>query len=257
MKSIIAFIIILLNSINLYAQEKAYKDGEFLKFRVHYGLLTAGYATLEVTEKKFKGVPVAHIKGYGATTGMSKLFYKVEDEYQSFIGLEDDKPYRFIRKIDEGGYKKDLTVDFDHNSLTAFVNDKKYNKKKEMYFPAGIQDMVSSFFYLRNNLDTKSIEEGHEEIIDMFMGKEVYKFKLKFMGRETIKTDFGHVPCLVFRPYVETGRVFKEKESLTIWVSDDANKIPLLIKADLVVGSLKASLDEYKGLKHPFEILME
>ncbi len=53
---------------------------------------------------------------------------------------------------------------------------------------------------------------------------------------------------------MQSGRVFKEKESLTVWVSDDDNKIPLLIKADLAVGSLKASLTEYKGLNHSFKI---
>ncbi|WP_339609279.1 DUF3108 domain-containing protein, partial [uncultured Planktosalinus sp.] len=51
------------------------------------------------------------------------------------------------------------------------------------------------------------------------------------------------------------GRVFKEKESLTVWISDDDNKIPLKIVADLAVGSIRAELDEYKGLKHWFKII--
>ena len=76
------------------------------------------------------------------------------------------------------------------------------------------------------------------------------------MGREIIKTKFGKVSCLIFRPYVQSGRVFKEKESLTVWISDDDNKIPLLIKADLTVGSLKASLIEFRGLKHSFKIIL-
>jgi murein L,D-transpeptidase YafK len=56
---------------------------------------------------------------------------------------------------------------------------------------------------------------------------------------------------------VQAGRVFKEKESLTVWVSDDANKIPLLVKADLAVGSLKATLSEFRGLQHSFKVLAE
>jgi hypothetical protein len=85
----------------------------------------------------------------------------------------------------------------------------------------------------------------------MFFDEEVYPFKLKFLGKDVIKTPIGKVNSLKFRPIVQSGRVFKEDESLTIWVSDDENKMPLLIKAKLMVGSLKASLIEYKGLKHP------
>ena len=84
----------------------------------------------------------------------------------------------------------------------------------------------------------------------MFFDQEVYKFKLKLLGREEIKTKFGKVKTLKFRPYVQSGRVFKEEESLTLWVSDDENKIPVKIQASLLVGSLKAELIEYKGLKN-------
>jgi len=117
--------------------------------------------------------------------------------------------------------------------------------------------MVSALYYLRNNLDAEEIEIGQEIVLNMFFDKNNYKFKLKFLGREILNTEFGKVSCLIFRPYVQSGRVFKEEESLTIWVSDDENKIPLLIKADLSVGSLKATLTEFKGLKHSFKIIVD
>jgi len=92
--------------------------------------------------------------------------------------------------------------------------------------------------------------------LNLFIDDENMDFKLRFLGREVIKTKFGKVATLKFRPYVMAGRVFKEKESLTFWVSDDANRIPLKIEANLAVGSLDADLDSYKGLKHPFKIIM-
>ena len=91
----------------------------------------------------------------------------------------------------------------------------------------------------------------------MFFDKENYGFKLKYLGEETISTDFGNIECLKFRPYVMAGRVFKEEESLTLWVSKDKNKLPLRIKADLAVGSLRADLEAFKGLKHSFKILVD
>ena len=93
--------------------------------------------------------------------------------------------------------------------------------------------------------------------MNMFFDDESYKFKLKFLGREELNTEFGKVPTLKFRPYVQAGRVFKEKESLTVWVTDDGNKMPVLIKADLAVGSLKASLVQFKGLRHSFRIVVD
>ena len=236
----------------LSAQEKAYGDGEWFKFRIHYGLLTAGYASLEVTSEKLNEKDVFHVKGEGKTVGVSKWFFKVEDDYQSYIDKEKDIPYRFIRNIYEGGHTKDIQIDFNHATKKALVFNKKHNTKEELSFDENTQDMVSAFYYLRNRLDLENITEDQYVDMNMFFDRENYKFRLKFLGRETLNTNFGKVPCLIFRPYVQSGRVFKESESLTVWVSDDKNKIPLLIKANLAVGSLKATLTDYKGLKHSF-----
>jgi hypothetical protein len=54
-----------------------------------------------------------------------------------------------------------------------------------------------------------------------------------------------------FKPLVQEGRVFREKDAMTIWVSKDDNKVPLLIKSELLVGSIKAELIQYEGLKNP------
>lgn len=88
----------------------------------------------------------------------------------------------------------------------------------------------------------------------MFIDDETTKFKLKFAGREDITTKFGVVPSMIFKPMVQSGRVFKEQESLTVWISDDDNRLPIRIKADLAVGSIKADLDAFKGLNNPFKI---
>jgi len=90
----------------------------------------------------------------------------------------------------------------------------------------------------------------------MFFDKENHDFKLKFLGKEVLNTKFGKIATLKFRPYVMAGRVFKEQESLTFWISDDKNKIPVKIEADLAVGSLEADLDEFKGLKHQLKVIM-
>jgi len=257
MKKLIALLLLFSNTFHISAQERAYGDGEYFKFRVHYGFVTAGYATLKVKDARINGKEVFHVRGFGQTIGVSKWFFKVEDDYQSYIDKDKDIPYRFIRKIDEGGYTKDIQIDFNHATNRATVNDKKHNETTFFSFPDETQDMISAFYYLRNQLDTEDIKTGDVVEMNMFFDKENYKFRLKFLGKEILDTNFGRVRTLIFRPYVQSGRVFKEKESLTVWISDDKNKIPLLVKADLAVGSLKATLTEFKGLQHSFKIIAE
>jgi len=239
-------------------QESAFGEGEWFKFRMSYSnWLKAGNATLLVKDEVLNEKPVYHVVGKGWTTGMIKWFFKVTDRYESYFDKTTYLPYKFIRNIDEGGHTKDLEIDFDQKNNKAHVNDKKHKRKVVIDTKPNIQDMVSTFYYLRNNLDTENLKVGDEVQIDMFFDEENYGFKLQYLGEETIDTDFGDVKSLKFRPYVMAGRVFKEEESLTLWVSKDKNKLPLRIKADLAVGSLRADLEAFKGLKHPFNIVVK
>ncbi|UBZ08298.1 DUF3108 domain-containing protein [Salegentibacter mishustinae] len=256
-KSIFTIFLFLLTVFALQAQsQKAFSAGEWFKFRIHYGPFNASYATLEVDETNMQGEPVYHIKGRGKSTGLLHWFFKVDDNYQTYIDKQNGKPYKFIRKIDEGGYTKDLEIDFDHSENKAYVFDRKHNENHTYTTKPNVHDMLSAFYYIRNNIKNDELRPGDEMRLNLFIDDENMDFKLKFLGREVIKTKFGKVATLKFRPYVMAGRVFKEKESLTFWVSDDANRIPLKIEANLAVGSLDADLDSYKGLKHPFKIIM-
>jgi hypothetical protein len=207
-----------------------------------------------VNETTYNGKPVFHVVGKGWTTGAIKWFFKVKDRYESYFDKTTGLPYKSIRKIDEGGHTKDIETEFDQNNKKAFVVDNKHKTENTFATEDNVQDMVSAFYYLRNNYDTNTIKDGDIVSLNMFFDDENYNFKLKFLGRETIDTNFGKVKTLRFRPYVMAGRVFKEEESLTLWVSADENKIPLKIKADLAVGSLQANLEAFKGLKHSFQV---
>jgi len=234
--------------------QDAFKTGEYFKFRIHYGIVNAGYATLEVKDAVYNNHKAFHVVGKGVTTGMTKLFFKVNDLYESYFDKETGKPYQFVRKINEGGYTKNQEGFFDQAKNTVLVKDYKNKTQKTISVTENVQDIVSTFYYLRNNPQIGKMKVGEAITIDMFFDDEVTKFKLKFLGKEDLSTEFGTVSTLKFRPLVQSGRVFKEEESLTVWISDDANRIPLRIKASLAVGSLKADLEEYKGLAHPFKV---
>lgn len=259
MKKVLLIIMALVTMQTTFAQNtSAFKEGEWFKFKMSYsGWMKAGNATLTVYDTQLNNRDVYHVVGKGWTTGMIKFFFKVKDQYESYFDKQTILPYKFIRNIDEGGHTKDIEIDFDQANNKAHVNNKKHNTKKVFDTSPNIQDMVSTFYYLRNNLDTDNLKVGDEVKLDMFFDEENYGFKLKYLGEEIIKTQFGKIEALKFRPYVMAGRVFKEEESLTLWVTKDKNKVPLRIKADLAVGSLRADLEAFKGLKHPFRIVVE
>ena len=236
--------------------QKAFKDGEWFEFRIHYGVFNASRVSLEITADTLDQVPVFHAKGYGRTTGLARLFFKVEDHYQSYFGQHDGLPRWFLRDIDEGGYTKDLEIFFDHETREAMVKDKKKKATSKHEINENAQDLISAFYYLRNFYDTTDIKKGESIELNMFFDQENYLFKLRFLGRETLETAFGKVRCLKLRPLVQSGRVFNEQESVTLWVSDDANKIPIRLRADLRVGSIDCDLEKFKNLQHPFEIVL-
>ncbi|CAM3678801.1 DUF3108 domain-containing protein [Flavobacterium saliperosum] len=247
-------LLVLAVSFTAVKQEDAFTTGEFFKFRIHYGLVNAGYATLEVKEAVRNNKKVHHVIGKGYTVGMTKFFFKVQDDYQSIFDKQTGQPYQYLRKIDEGGYTKNQEGFFNQTKNTILVKDYKNNTEKTFSVPENVQDIVSSFYYLRNHPKIDKLAVGESILIDMFFDDEVFKFKLKYLGREDIDTKFGIIPTMVFRPYVQSGRVFKEQESLTVWISDDDNKMPIRIKASLAVGSLKADLEGFKGLKNSFKV---
>ena len=238
--------------------DSVFEPGEWLKFRMHYGWLNASYATLQVNSATIEGKEVYHVVGTGKTTGFASIFFKVDDRYESYFDKKDGKPYRFVRKIDEGGYTKDVEINFDHEKDKAVLNDKKNKKKINFALQDSIQDLISAFYYLRNNYEPKDLVKGEAIKMKLLYDDDgIFPFKLKYLGTEIIKTKYGMIDCYKFRPLVQSGRVFKEQESLTLWVSKDENRIPIRIKADLAVGSIKADLDGFNGLKHQFKIVMD
>ena len=216
-----------------------FKDGEWFEFRIYYGFFNASYAS---------------IKGYGKTTGLARWFFKLEDHYESYFNKEKIIPYKFIRNIYEGGYTKNVEINFNQEKLIANITDKKKKTKIEVPFNINAQDLVSSFYYLRKYFPSNEIKINESFVINMFFDNENYVFKLKFLGKEIVDSKFGNIECLKFIPIVQSGRIFKEQESVTIWISNDRNRIPIRVQADVIVGSIKADLENFKNLKYPFKI---
>ena len=247
-------------SLNLcYSQNKnfnfySFKAGEKLEYKLNYGFLNASYASLTLNEEILDGEKVFRATSVGRTTGLARLFFKVEDIYESYFDINKTLPLRFIRKIDEGGYTKNTIIDFDLVNQKAYVNDIKNGEKSNHKIKKNTQDLISTFYYLRNYFSLDEIKINESFRVNIFFDKENYDFNLKFLGIEVLDTKFGQIECLKFIPIVQKGRVFNEEESITLWVSNDLNKVPIRIQADIAVGSIKCDLENFKNLKYPFKI---
>ena len=237
------------------AQEKsAFKSGEWFKYKLSYsGWFKAGEATVSLLEDKTND-KLFHAKLVGKSTGAVNLFFKVYDIYESYFFKDKILPKNFIRNIDEGGYKKNIKIVFNQKTQKATVKDFKKNTSKEYSFVENSQDMVSVFYYLRNSFSLDNLDENDEISVDMFFDSENYKLKIKYLSTELLNTNFGKVLCYKIQPYVQSGRVFKKNESLTMWITADKNRIPLKIKADVLVGSIRIELESFSNLNNPFEI---
>ncbi len=250
------FLIFYLLSFLTYSQKFSvpFKGGEYLKYKLSYGPVNAGIATLKIENHFENKTDMLHVIGKGWTTGMTNFFFSVKDNYETYFDKNQMKPFRFIRKIDEGGYTKDKEILFDFNDYRATVIDHKMNKKNSFSIEKDVQDMLSSLYYVRN-IDFTTLKEGDIISIKMFLDSEIYRLNLIIKEREVIKFNKKKIKTIVLQPTVQEGRIFKSNESVTFWISDDLNKVPLKIKASILVGSIKAELIEYKGLSNPMTFI--
>ena len=250
-------IIFLLSCLSVFPQSyrtvnnTAFVRGEKLTFRVAFnssltGSITGGKATLEVKDnnKALNNRSTYHVVGEGKTTGFIELFYKVNDRFESYFDQDALIARQFIRRTRENNYKKDDLVVFRQEDLLAV------SLKKIVKVPANIQDVISAFYYART-LDISNLEPGGIIHIPFFLDDSVYNSRVIFKGRETVKTKLGKFKCIAFRPMVATGYAFDDPYPITIWLTDDANRIPILIESEQSVGRARVELLSYSGLANP------
>lgn len=232
---------------------KAFKAGEKAKYLVHYGIIDAGFAELEVkkADKQMFGRDVLHIIGKGKSQGFVDFFFHVDDTYESFIDEKGVFPWLFIRDISEGGYESKQTYKFFQNKQKVETQ-----KGKTHDVPPNVQDMFSAAFYART-LNLKNLKKGDIISVPSFVDDENFDLKIRYSGTEVIKIQSGKYRCMRFNPVIQEGRIFNTAEDLEVWISDDENKLPVLCRAKILVGSVKVELVEYEGLSNPFAHLSD
>jgi hypothetical protein len=224
----------------------AFKAGENLTYQIRYGIIEAGIATLTLSEELYKEKTVFRAKTLAQTTGLADKLYGVKDIYESWFDKKTNLPYKQIRDISEGRYKKYNEVTFNRGNNT--VNSKISGVHR---VPAKILDLTSTFYYIRR-IDFSKVEENEALFVNMYFSDEVSPFYFVYKGKETIRTKYGKIKCIKICPVVETGRMFKTPDDLSVWFTDDDNCLPVLIKMDIrIVGSVLLKLVKYENIANP------
>lgn len=221
---------------------KAFNAGEKLTYLLHYGIINGGKATLTLADVTIDDQPALHAKMLARTTGLTDKLFRIEDTYESYFDHDYTLPYKSVRDIREGDYRFYNEVKYFHNDTTVISH-----KSGEHTVPKGTLDMVSALYYLRT-LDFGTFNKGDKISLNTFFDDEVFPFQLRYKGIEKVKTKSGKVRCHRFDPIVEPGRIFKSEDDMSFWLTDDENLVPVLIKFDFIVGSVKCELIEYENL---------
>jgi hypothetical protein len=230
----------------------SFTNNEKLEFRVHYGLINAASIVFEVgpTLVDKYDRKCFNVKAEGKTLKSFDWAYKVRDKFETFIDAEAMAPLSYNKSVQEDKYLDNDLVTFKHNKKKLF------GVKGVLDMPVYTHDVISSIYYVRN-IDFSKSKVGDKYPLDVYLDNKIYNLGFKYDGKETISTDIGKVKCIKLVPTLIVDRVFKDQDDMTVWISDDENKIPIRVKAKIMVGSIKVDLTSYSGLKNEFKALVK
>jgi hypothetical protein len=255
MKMVYFILLFLIRNACLFSQDKSYKPGEKAIYSIQYGVITSGVGSLDVKSDTIDGKEVWHAKFSARTTGLADAIFKVIDIYEVYIDPVTELPVKSVRNIHEGRYRKYNVVMFDHKtrSDSAILHSDLTGKH---IAPKGIHDIVSCFYYFRNNVlpDGGKLKKGEIIEFNTWFTDQLYPIRLRFVGMEDVKIRGGKIKCYKFNPVTEVGRLFKTEEDVSFWFSADKNFLPVKIRFDIFVGAFMVELSSYEGLVYPLGI---
>ena len=232
-----------------------FDNGEKIVYKIYYNWnfvwIAAGEVVFEVKEQDEH----YHISAVGRTLKSYDWIFKVRDYYDSYLEKETLRPQRTIRKVHEGNYRLYDEVKYEHeNAIAISKKGKSKDTAEEEAIPLDecTHDILSSFYTMRN-IDFRAGPTNAKVPMNVYLDRKIYPLKVVYKGQVKNKRirGMGQMNTLLFEPEVIVGHIFSEDKGMKIWVSDDQNRIPLMIESPISVGSVKAVLRKHQGLKHP------
>ncbi|MEW6684947.1 MAG: DUF3108 domain-containing protein [Candidatus Edwardsbacteria bacterium] len=222
----------------LFCGSLPFQVGERLVYSIEWGPIKAGKGSFEIVGIiPLKGKDCYHVVSYAWSNPTFSFFYKVEDRVESFMEVEKLYTRKFEKHIREGNFKTDVIVDFDQEKGKAIYSDEKV-------FPLieEARDALASLYYTR----TLPLKVGESIYINNHTDRTNYPLEIKIHRKEQVETKVGTFDCIVVEPVLRYSGLFEQKGKLTVWLTDDGLRIPVLMKSKIIIGSIKAVLEEMK-----------
>ena len=239
-------------------KSSAFGFGESADYTIYYNLgsmwVSAGSVNFTVDSMRIRSKKYYHIISEGQTFKKYDWVYKVRDKYEVVAEVETFRSIRFKRDVNEG--RTEIYEDYVFNHKTnQVVTLRKENRKAELVkdtvpFSACSFDVLS-MIYVARNIDYSNLKNGDVLPITLFLDNEEHESYIRYLGKENITAEgLGTYRCIKFKPLLIEGTIFNAGEDMTVWVTDDEAKVPLLIDTPILVGSIKARLNAISGNKH-------
>jgi hypothetical protein len=244
-------------------KEFSFKSGEKVTYKAVYNWgfiwLNAGEVLFAVSDTVYLNQPALHLLSKGWSLPRYDMFFKVRDRFESIVNITTLQPYWFERETFEGGFEVFNRYVFKESSKTLEIvsqtSDRPFKKEILPLKPCAF-DVLSAIYYCRN-LDFDKYKKGDRIPLTMVIDNEVFDLFIRYQGKERLKTRDGEVYNTIrFTAMLVEGTIFKGGEDLMVWVTDDKNRIPLMVEAKILVGSVKAVLTGMEGLKYPITSLV-
>jgi hypothetical protein len=241
-----------------------YKPGEILTYDAYYnwGFIWVHAANIEFSVKSiiYHSKPVLHFSAIGNSRKNYDWIYKVRDSFQSYVDKETFQPIWFERRTSEGGYNAYENYVFNPSKslvISATENSKKPLAKDTITVKPCTFDVLTAV-YLCRSLNFENVKINQKIPVNTIIDNKVYPLYIRYLGNETIKTRTEQkFKCIKFSVLLVEGTIFKGGEDMTIWVTDDANRVPVLVEAKILIGSVKAYLNTTQGLAGELKALIK
>ncbi|MDI1353589.1 MAG: DUF3108 domain-containing protein [bacterium] len=253
-----------LNSFSVLAQNgctisnHAFSEGEELRFKVVYNWgpiwLESAEARFNVNSGNYSGKKCYVFTGKGNTYPRYDWFFKVNDEFETYVDTLTFRPLKFRADIYEGSKQDKHLYLFNnaHHKVYTIINYGAQPVKVDTLSvnPCSI-DVLTAIYFARN-LDYSQCRVNDTIGISIVLDGKLVPLYVRYLGKEVFTSEeLGTYRCIKFRPLLVEGTIFKKGEHMNVWVTDDLNKVPLYIETSIIVGSVKVSLTGYKGLRNP------
>ncbi len=233
-----------------------FQPGEKLTYNVTWSVFPAGEVTATLQRVEDSRGDAYEVTTKAQSRGVVSLLYNLNDEFRSVFDPATLCSRGITKTVNEGRRHKQTRIVFDGARKLAILDERDLArpgsppKHAEHAAPPCVEDVVTAFYYARR----QPLQAGQKFELPVNDGNKTVTVVAEVQARELIDTPLGRRPAWRVEPKV-FGQLYKRKGRMLIWFSDDAQRLPLRIKAMISVGTITGDLQSVTAAAPPASFL--